>query len=108
MVTSPQISLPYYGSALPTIEQIAEQLIQDAEFRTLQLGGILNTPTGEFIEESVALAIPRLFSPEFELLVGALRLASENQRNEARGNALLAAGGSLLVGLILRSLIKAA
>jgi hypothetical protein len=98
----------YYGPPLPTAQQIAGQLVKDAEFTALGLGGLLNTPTGEFLEQAVELVAPRALSPEFELLVAALKLAAELQQGDARGKAILAVAGSLLLGAILKEIAAAA
>ena len=52
--------------------------------------------------------IPRTFSPEFELIVAGLRLSADLQQRQARSNAVLAFGGSVLVGLLLNEIRKAA
>ena len=100
--------LPYYGPQLPSVEQIAKELIQDGQFSGLKLGGFLNTPTGEFLERAVELVVPRAFFPEYELLVAALKLAAELQQGKARGNAVLFVGGTLLIGVLLTGRAKAA
>ena len=102
------IGIPYWGPALPTVEELARALIQDGGFRALQLGSFFATPTGDFLEQAVELVIPRAFSPEFDLLVAAIKLAAELQQGESRGNALLALGGTVLIGVLLREVTKAA
>lgn len=97
-----------HGGSLPTVEQMAAELVQDAEFRALQLGRLLNTPTGEIVESAVAYAVPRAFAPEFGLIVGALRLAADFQKSQSRDRAILAAGGTLLVGVCFQGLRRAA
>lgn len=99
---------PYYGPALPTIQQIADDLVADAEFKGLQLGGFLNTPTGEFLEQAVEMIVPKAFSLEFELIVAGLKLAADRQQGEKWGKALLTVGGSLVVGAVLREIGNAA
>jgi hypothetical protein len=100
--------LPYRGPALPAAEQIATGLIEDAEFRALQAGGFLNTPTGEFVEEAVALAVPRTITPEFDLIVDALKLAAALQQGRARRNVLLGAAGSAAFAFVLYEIGSAA
>jgi hypothetical protein len=95
---------PHIGPALPTIQQIANDLLADAEFKGLQLGGFLNTPTGEFLEQAVQMIVPRALSPEFELIVAGLKLAADRQQGEKWGKALLAVGGSLLAGAVLKEI----
>ena len=100
--------LPYRGPALAPPEQLAVELLHDADFRALQLGQLLNTPTGAFLEEAVALAVPRSLSPEFDLIVTALKLAADLQQRKQRGNLVLIAGGTLLAGLFIREIGNAA
>jgi hypothetical protein len=98
--------VPHYGSA--AVELIAAELVRDTDFRALQLGTFLNTPAGEFLEEAVALAVPRAFAPEFELIVGALKLSAKLQQDSARGNVVLAAIGMVVVGALVSEARKAA
>jgi hypothetical protein len=98
----------YYPVPLPTLEQAGAELVRNTEFRALQLGTFLNTPTGEFFEEAVALAVPRAFAPEFGLLVDALKLAAKLQQGEARGNVILTAIGAVAIGVIVNEARKAA
>lgn len=98
---------PYYGPTLPTIEQIANDLIVDAEFMGLELGGFLNTPNGEFIEQAVEMIVPRALSPEYELIAAGLKLAADRQRGEKWGKALLAAVVSLLAGVAIKEIDRA-
>jgi hypothetical protein len=102
------VHFPYGAAPLPTAAQAGEDFYRDAEFRALQLGTFLNTPSGEFLEQAVELVVPRLMSPEFELIVGALKYAAARQQGETRSKAALAVGGSLLLGLFLSELGKAA
>jgi hypothetical protein len=82
--------------------------VADAEFKGLQLGGFLNTPTGEFLEQAVEMIVPKAFSLEFELIVAGLKLAADRQQGEKWGKALLTVGGSLVVGAVLREIGNAA
>ena len=94
---------------LPTAAQLANSLLADAEFRGLQLGGFLTTPTGEFLEEALAMVVPRDLSPEFDLIVSALKLASDLQRGQKLGTAAVAtAGGSLLLGWLVSEIVRSA
>ena len=54
------------------------------------------------------LAVPRVIAPEFDLIVGALKYASARQQGESRARAALAVGGSLLLGVIIKEMGKAA
>jgi len=100
--------LPYRGPGLPEADQIAAALVDDAEFRALQVGGFLNTPTGAFVEEAVALAVPPTMTPEFDLIVEALKLAAAVQQGRARRNALVGAAGSAALALVLYEMGSAA
>ncbi|MGH2851290.1 MAG: hypothetical protein ACRDLP_11805, partial [Solirubrobacteraceae bacterium] len=100
--------MPYRGPALATFEQVGAQLARDTEFRALQLGTFLNTPSGEFVEEAVALAVPRAFVPEFALIVDALKLAAKLQQGEARGKVILTAIGAVAMGVVVNEARKAA
>jgi hypothetical protein len=100
--------VPYHGASVPTLELVAAELVRNAEFRALKLGTFLNTPTGDFVEEAVALAVPRAFAPEFALLVDALKLAAELQQGEARGNVILTAIGAVVIGVVVNEARKAA
>lgn len=100
--------MPYRGDTLPAFEHIAAELARDTEFRALQLGTFLNTPTGEFLEGAVALAVPTAFAPEFTLIVDALKLAAKLQQGEARGNIALMAIGALVMGVLVNEARKAA
>ena len=100
--------MAYRESALPAVELIAASLVRDTEFRALQLGTLLNSPAGEFLEAAVALAVPRAFAPEFELIVEALRLAAKRQQDEARGKVVLTVFGVAVVGALVNEARKAA
>lgn len=100
--------MPHHAAPLPTFEQVAAELVRNTEFRALQLGTFLNTPTGDFLEEAVALAVPRAFAPEFAVLVDALKLAAKLQQGEARGNIILTAIGAVFIGVVVNGARKAA
>jgi hypothetical protein len=100
--------MPFQAAPLPAFERVAAELVRDPEFRTLQLGTFLNTPSGEFVEEAVALAVPRGFVPEFALLVEALKLAAKLQQGEARGTVILSAVGAVVIGVLVNEARKAA
>ena len=100
--------MPYQLEPLPAFEQVAAELVRDTEFRALQLGTFLNTPSGEFVAQTVALAVPRGFVPEFALLVDALKLAAKLQQGEARGNVILSAIGAVVMGVLVNEARKAA
>jgi len=100
--------MPFQAAPLPAFEQVAAELVRDTEFRALQLGTFLNTPSGEFLEEAVALAVPRAFVPEFALLVDALKLAAKLQQGKARGTVILSAVGAVVIGVLVNEVRKAA
>lgn len=91
-----------YGQALPTIAQFAQELLDDAEFRSLRLGTWLSTADGEVLTEAVGLVISPIYAPEFELAVAGLKLAAELQHREGQGAAgraaLIIVGASLVFG----------
>jgi hypothetical protein len=103
-----QLSPAVDHTGWPTVEAFAQALYQDAEFQALQLGGFFSTPTGEFLEKAVELAIPRAFAPEFELAVAALRLGAALQQGDKRAKAVALVGGAVLVGAVLKDWGKAA
>lgn len=85
---------------LPTVDQFAQGLVADAEFRSLQLGTWLGTTDGEVIETAVGMVIPPIYKPEYELAVDGLKLAARLQQQagqEMAGKvALSVVGASLL------------
>jgi hypothetical protein len=103
----PYYGIPDFGGPLPKVEEVGESLFQSAEFNALLLGGLLNSPTGQFLEQAVELVVPRALAPEFDLIVAALRYASDRQQGASRAKAVFALGGTLLFGFILRELSKA-
>lgn len=100
--------MPYYGPALPTVDEIAVDLVKDTGFRALQLGRFFTTPTGAVVAEAVELAIPRALSPEFGLIVDALTLAAEIQQGHVRSTLVLLTLGGIVVGAAIRDMGKAA
>jgi hypothetical protein len=98
------VPLAYSGVPLPSVAEVGEALFRHPEFRALQLGGLVNTPTGDFLEQAVELVVPRVIASEFGLIVAALKYAADRQQGESRGKALLAVGGTFLFGLLLREM----
>ena len=86
---------PLYQSC-PTVEQFAQELLKDSEFRALQLGNWLRTPEGEAISQAVSIVIPEAYGPAFNLAVDGLTLAAELQAKEGRQKA---EGVALAVGV---------
>src|SRR5438105_2633519 len=63
-------------SALPSAVELAEELVDSAEFRSLQLGTWLGTTEGQVIEQAVATVIPPMFRPQYALVVAGLKLGA--------------------------------
>lgn len=80
-----------------TAEQLAEQLLQDAEFRALQLGTWLQTPDGELIERAVLSLTPQPLREDITLLADALKLAAKAQREQGVRKAI-DVGGVIVLG----------
>ena len=101
---------PYYlpPQPLPSKEQVAQDLLADAEFQSLKLGNWLNSPSGEVIAQIVAEVVPTTLQPEFGLIVGGLKLAADLQKTN--GRAQIGVGSLLLLfaGLVVREGLKAA
>ncbi len=90
--------LPGYGPPQrPTAEEIGRWLLQDAEFRALELGTWLGTTDGEIIAGAVEGFLPPLYRQDVELLVDALRFAADLQQTEGREVAGAWALGSIVV-----------
>jgi hypothetical protein len=86
-----------------TPEQLAHNLLSDAEGRSLQLGTWLGSTDGEIISHAVAMVIPPMYQPEYNLLVRALTLAAKRQREEGQeqaGRLSLAIAGAALFVLV--------
>lgn len=84
---------------LPTAEELAEEFLNDADFRALQLGTWLRTPDGAAIAEAVALVIPPEYRPAFNLAVEGLKLAADAQAQGDRKNAAKFAGAVVVVAI---------
>jgi len=94
--------LPGYGPPQrPTAEEIGKWLLEDAEFRALELGNWLGTTDGEIIAGAVENFLPPLYKQDAELLVDALKFASALQQTEGREVAGKLALGSIVVAAIL-------
>jgi hypothetical protein len=88
---------PWYANR-PSPEELAEQLLQDAEFRSLQLGTALTTPEGQLIAHAVEAASPPFYRSDEKLLVEALTLAAKMQNRQMAGR--LALGTVAVAALI--------
>jgi hypothetical protein len=86
----------------PAVEELAAELLADAEFQSLRLGSWLETPEGAFYAQVVEMVMPPFYRQDAELLVSALKLAAKlQQRNQrlAGGVALGAIALVLVLGL---------
>ena len=84
---------------LPSVEQFANELLADAEFRSLQLGTWLGTIDGEVIETAVGMVVPPIYRPEYDLAVYGLKRAARLQQQagqQAAGKAALSIVGASL------------
>ena len=94
-------------SPLPTAEELAAKWLAEGDFRALQLGGLLSTPSGEFLAEAVGLVVPTTFAPEFNLIIEALQIAAARQRGESRTQIAKGAGVGAAVSLVVAAFLKA-
>jgi len=85
----------------PTSEEVAAELLADAEFRALGLGTWLGTTDGPIISEAVAQVIPPTYEPVFTLTVDALKLATAEQTTEGRRKAGALALCVVLAGIVI-------
>jgi len=83
---------------LPPLEQFRRELLEDAEFRALNLGSWLGTADGKLIAEAVSMVIPPAYEPAYELAVKGLMLAAQDQAAEGRKTAGTIALGAVLIG----------
>lgn len=87
----------------PTAEQLARELLQDAEFRALRLGTWLGTTDGTIIAQAVESVAPPFYRQDVELLVEALTLAAATQQavgqSRAGAFALGAIGVTALIAI---------
>jgi hypothetical protein len=85
---------------MPSYEDLAQELLDTAGFRALQLGSWLGTTEGQVIEQAVAVVIPPMFRPQYALVVnGLMRAAELQQRGDRRAGAV--AVSVLLLGAVL-------
>lgn len=93
-----------YGVLPPqTASELADELIEDVGFRTLELGGFLSTPDGALIASGVELALPAADKRVVGLAVDALKLAAAKQSALSP----LQVGAVVLGGLALFALFAA-
>lgn len=87
----------------PTAQTYADAFLRDAEFLALGLGSFLATPDGEIISSAVGLIISPAYAPEYQILVEALTLAAQLQRDGQLGMARVTRGSPTMVDSIIRS-----
>jgi hypothetical protein len=80
-----------------TALELADELVEDVGFRTLELGGFLRTPDGELIASGVEMALPTADRRVVSLAVDALKLAADQQSELSP----LQVGGLALGGVVL-------
>jgi hypothetical protein len=100
-----QSGYPLLFGARPSVDELADELLGNAEFRALQLGTCLGTTDGSIIAEAVEMVLPPLYGADVQLLVAALQRAAQLQQQEgqrAAGRGVLYALGAavVLAGLI--------
>jgi hypothetical protein len=92
-----------FQQQLPSHDDLGAELVQITEFRALQLGTWLGSTDGQVIEQAVAVVVPPLFRPQFELVVNGLKFAADLQRQHgervAGGVALGVLGVSAILAL---------
>jgi hypothetical protein len=96
---------PPPASHLPTVEEFAAQLLEDAEFGALGLGSWLGTPDGRLIADAVGQVIPPTYHQVYGLAVDGLQLAAAQRvtdQRKAGGLALAVVVGSVLIAMALR------
>lgn len=104
----PRMAMAYLQdhSYLPTAEELAEEFLNDTDFRALQLGTWLRTPDGAAIAEAVVLVIPTEYRPVFNLAVDGLKLAADAQAHGDRKNAAKFAGAVVVTAICLALLLQ--
>jgi hypothetical protein len=101
--------LGYPGSSYPlqrpTTEQLANDLLSVAEFRSLQLGTWLSTTDGQILTKAVEMVAPPFYRQDVELLVDALKLAASMQQRESQQVAGKIALGAVVVGVVIAGVV---
>jgi hypothetical protein len=102
----PQLNQHYWlhQFTLLTPEQYAHLLLNDTEFRALQLGTWLGTTDGEVISQAVEQIIPPFYRPEYDLVINGLTIAANLQAQEGQQVAEKVALGVIGVGLFITGL----
>jgi hypothetical protein len=91
----------YSAYQLPAAQQLAQAFLEDAEFRSLNLGNWLGTMDGELIAEAVSAVIPPEYSAAFNVAVEGLKLAASLQAKEGRQTAGKVAVFAICVAIVL-------
>jgi hypothetical protein len=90
-----------FTSEWRSVDEIATELVEDAEFAELRMGPFLQSPEGNLIETAVSRLLPFPESYEFRLLVEAINQAGgAKTRNDRQ-----AAGAWMLVSVGLAALL---
>ena len=87
-----------------TASDLADDLAKAAGFREIEFGTWLSSPVGEVVELAVASIVPALLPPDVALLVQAVKLAAQAERNRRTGE--LAKG--ILAGAVAAAVVVAA
>jgi hypothetical protein len=84
-----------------TPETLAQELLNSAEFRALQLGTWLGTPDGELISAAVHAVMPPPYRQDIDLLIEALKIAAKAQQKDAREKAIATGVGLAALGVLI-------
>lgn len=84
-----------------TAQELAEDLIANAEFRALQLGTWLNRPDVELITSAVEAIAPPPYRQDIQLLIEGMKLAAQVQRRDGWNRTLLTAGSAAVMTLLM-------
>jgi hypothetical protein len=83
-----------------TVQELADDLFANAEFRALQLGTWLNRPDVELITAAVEAITPPPYNQDIELLIEAIKLAAQLQRRDGWKSVLLTTGSAAAISLL--------
>ena len=83
---------------LRTARQVAQDMLEEVEFRDVGLASWINGPDGALITSVVGLVLPWPESAEYQLLIEAILIAGQTQQANQRG---LAAGVMLMLGVLI-------
>lgn len=87
----------------PTPNDLAEQLLETAEFQALRLGTWLDTPDGQLLAEAIEMVSPPFYRADVDLLIEALQIAAKEQQHRGRKNVALGIAALAIVGMLLGS-----